>query len=236
MAIRFSFTAYAIGLLIFMGCAPPSTYQSPRVLEPREKVLGVGFSLLRFNEEDGEEVAIVPSDLSVYARFGVYNKMDIGFKIFGFPNPDYFDLASPTWEDALLGYSLFFDIKYNFMKRPLLVSGNVGFFRAGAWPFESKLDIRGIHPTLLFGSERVYGGIGWNYLIFREEHGIIRQSSKEPSIRVLVGTSLTKWKFQINPELNFYFRLPAHNSETILYSYPFFVAGFGLQYLFGSKK
>lgn len=220
--------------VVFYGLisCTPSIYQSPKVLKPGEKVLGIGFSFQRIKEEDGEEAAIIPTDLSLYTRFGVFNRMDIGFKIFGFPNLNYSDLESPTWEDALLGYSLFFDAKYNLVQQPLLISVDVGFLRASSYPFEDRLDTRGIHPMLLFGSEHSYGGIGWNYLIFHEDNGQIRRSSKEPSVRALIGTSLSRGRFQFNPELSFCFRLPKHKSKTLFYSYPFFAVGFGIQYTF----
>lgn len=218
---------YLLGL---MSCAPPSTYQSPRVLKPGERVLGVGVSIARFDQ-------ICPIDPSIYYRFGLSDRIDMGFKLFAFPNIDYFHYESPTWKDALLGYSLFIDTKYSFIEKPL-VSGDIGFWTwADYFAPDNELTGLGVHPLLLLGRERAYGGIGFHYARIR--HKQWRMDEDDPHIsvskvafpRVLMGASFSWRKFQFNPALNLYFKPSLSKlSRTSI------VAEIGIQYTFSKQE
>lgn len=175
-------------ILVIVNCVP-SSYQSPRVLKPREKALGVGFSFGKYDD-------ITPADLSPYFRYGVFNKVDLGLKICGFPE---------------FGYSLFFDTKYCFLEQPFLITGDLGFMTYADY-FAPDCDLKayGFHPTVLFGNDQIYGGVGWNYFLLREKNEPMFEEpyisiSRESGPRIMIGTSLgRRWKFYSEIIFNFH--------------------------------
>jgi len=209
---RFLFFILLILILVIVNCVP-SSYQSPKVLRPGEKALGAGVFF-------GKYESVIPVDLSLYFRHGVFEKADLGLKVSGFPD---------------LGHNVFFDAKYNFLEQPLLISGDFGFMTfAEYFTPDDELKALGFHPTVLFGSNRIYGGIGWNYFILREKKSPMFKEpyvsiSRESGPRLLIGTSLgRKWKF---------------NSELIFSSYSkdrfpgsVVVVGFGIHRVFIRKN
>lgn len=179
-------TNYLLGTLtifisIIISCVP-SSYHSPKVLKPGEKTLGIGYA---FSKKD-------VGDFSTCFRYGVFHRMDCGLKMIGHP---------------AIGYGVFFDTKYGFMEHPFLLSGDLGFMTfADLYAPDYEFRAYGFHPTLFFGRDRLYGGIGWNYMLLREvqwpmsPEGPFISTSRVSSLRVLIGASWGKrWKF--NPEI-----------------------------------
>ena len=173
--------------------------------------MGTGFALAKAE-------SVIPIDPFLCLRYGVFKKTDLGLKFSGFPS---------------VGYSIFFDTKYNFLEQPLLISGVLGFMTIADYYSENKTKVFGFHPTFLFGSEKIYGGIGWNYFIVREKHSPMFgepyiSTCRESSPRILIGTSLgRRWKF--NTEVIFSSYLGEESSGAI-------VVGLGIRYVFLKKK
>lgn len=188
----------------------PSSYQSPKVLKPGEKALGAGVSFGKYEN-------VTPVDFSLCFRYGVFDKVDLGLKAFGFPN---------------LGHNVFFDAKYSLLEQPLLISGDLGFMAIAEYIPDDEAKVFGLHPTIFLGSEKIYGGIGWDYLTIRETKSPMFKApyvsiSRESSPRLMIGTSLgRKWKF--NSELIFWFYSKDRLSGPVV--------GFGIQRVFIKKN
>jgi hypothetical protein len=207
---RFLFFILLISISAIVSCVP-SSYQSPKVLRPGEKALGAGLAFAKYEN-------VTPMDPFLCFRYGVFDKVDLGLKAFGFPD---------------LGYSVFFDAKYSLLEQPILISGNLGFMAiAEHFPDDDEAKVFGLHPTILLGSEKIYGGIGWDYLIIRETKSPMFEAPyvsirRESSPRLMIGTSLGgKWKF--NSELMFW----SDSKERL--SGP--VVGFGIHRVFIKKN
>ncbi|RPH89264.1 MAG: hypothetical protein EHM72_20615 [Calditrichaeota bacterium] len=194
-----------IPLLVAMNCVP-SSYHSPRVLRPGEMSVGAGLSL-----------PVTQGDVSLCLRSGIIKNLDLGIKLGG-------------WGDC---YGLFSDIKYCIVKQPLLISANMGFlYHQDTFMTETEPRTQGIHPTILLGSDRIYGGIGWNYSIERETYSsmlppyktwIITTRSSGP--RIMLGASWgNRWKF--NPEIIFNFDPLGRSNGTVM-------VGCGIHRVFG---
>lgn len=169
---------------IWVGCVP-SGYQSPRTLRPGQASVGAGVAL-----------PFTYGDLSLCLRCGVIKNLDVGIKMGGSND----------------GYGVFSDIKYCFLKHPLLVAADLGFiYHEGEFMNEYEPRTQGVHPTILLGSDRFYGGIGWNYSVKRETHYSMGPSysvwdivTRSSGPRIMLGTSWgRRWKF--NPEIIFNF-------------------------------
>jgi hypothetical protein len=195
-----------ISLIVGMNCVP-SSYQSPRVLSPEEKSIGAGLSL-----------PVDEGDVSLCLRSGVLKNIDVGIKFGGYPN---------------FAYGIFSDIKYCFVELPLLISADMGFlYHKDLFMSENEPRTYGMYPTVLLGSDRIYGGVGWNYRIKREtyysmfppyETWITTSRSSGP--RIMLGASWGKrWKF--NPEIIFNFD-PLSRPDGIV------MVGFGIHRIFG---
>lgn len=208
---RFLFFILLISISAIVSCVP-SSYQSPKVLRPGEKALGAGLAFAKYEN-------VTAMDPFLCFRYGVFDKVDLGLKVFGFPD---------------LGYSVFFDAKYSLLERPLLISGDLGFI-AGADYFapENETKVFGLHPTIFLGSAKIYGGIGWDYLIIRETKSPMFKApyvsiSRESFPRIMIGTSLGgKWK--LNSELIF------RSYSKDRFSAPV-VVGFGIHRVFIRKN
>ncbi|MDZ7332720.1 MAG: hypothetical protein ONB13_04460 [candidate division KSB1 bacterium] len=208
-----TFVPYIIANLVFIafaiwvGCVP-SGYQSPRVLRPGQASVGAGVA-----------VPITYGDFSLCLRCGVIKNLDVGIKYGGSKD----------------GYGVFSDIKYCFLKQPLLVAADVGFiYYKGEFMNEYEPRTQGVHPTILLGSDRFYGGIGWNYLIKRETHDSMSPpytwdiTTRSSGPRIMLGSSWgQRWKF--NPEIIFNFDplLRQHAAGVMI--------GCGIYRIFGKK-
>lgn len=193
-----------ISLVIGMNCVP-SSYQSPRALRPGQFSVGAGVA--------------VPYDLSLCLRYGVVKNLDIGIKYGGYSENE---------------YGLFSDIKYCFISKPLLIAVDVGFI-CYRFDFFSENEPRtqGLHPTLLLGNDRFYGGIGWNYSVHRETYVNWDppkqwvETTRSSGPRIMFGSSLGKrWKF--NPEIIF-------NFDPLLRHDAVVMVGCGIHRVFGKQ-
>ena len=147
--------------------------------------MGAGIAFTTYDQ-------VIPADFSPCFRYGIINKVDVGFKLAGMPG---------------LAYSFFADMKCNFLEHPLLLSGDFGFMTFGEEAPDWELKAFGVSPTILFGNDRIYGGIGWNYFILRETQWPMFKEpytsiSRESCPRIIIGTSFgRRWK--VNSEVIF---------------------------------
>ncbi len=142
-------------LLIFTGCFPCSTFQTPVVLPEDEAVFGVGFTANR-------ELFPIPG-FELYIRNGFINNpvekhvADAGFKMSGFPGL----------------YGMFYlDLKYQLIKKPVALSAVLGASVLNEKLDEVPEDVYSsfdegteigrlywhLHPMLFIGNEHIYGG------------------------------------------------------------------------------
>jgi len=194
-----------IGLTISIGCF--STYQSPKVLDPGERRLGVGFAFgkekLRYKSGVWVENTYI-FDGSIFYREGLGHNTDTGIKILGVPG----DFG------AILG-----DVKYQIIKRPLMISGSFGlayWIKKDNNAYKSENGLSGLNFMLMFGNERVYSNLHWNFFKHYNLRGIT------------LGTSFPMFgeKIRVNPEATYCY---GHNMADM----PYFIAlGLGIQYCF----
>jgi hypothetical protein len=174
-----------ISLIVEMNCVP-SSYQSPRVLRPGEKSVGAGIAM-----------PLTEGDVSLILRCGVIKNLDVGIKFGGYPE---------------IAYGTFSDIKYCFVEQPLLIAADLGFlYHKDLFMSENEPRTYGMHPTVLLGSDRIYGGIGWNYSIKRETYSSMFPPyvtwvtpSRSSGPRIMLGASWGK-RWKISPEIIFNF-------------------------------
>ncbi len=192
-------------ILLGMKCVP-SSYQSPRVLRPGETSVGAGVALPLTN-----------GDLTLCLRCGVIKNLDVGIKLGGYPE---------------IGYGVFGDIKYCFVRQPLLIAADLGvIYHKDLFMAENEPRTHGLHPTVLLGSDRIYGGIGWNYSIHRETYyawdppyRTWDTTTRSSGPRIMLGASWGKrWKF--NPEIIFNFDQRSHSDALMI--------GCGIHRIFG---
>jgi hypothetical protein len=131
---------YFVAVIIFTGCASFSTYQSPEVLEPQEKALGIGFSEI-FNADNSK---ITSGPMEIYGRFGIVKNLDVGVKLAGFI----------PW------LTVFTDVKYQFLREPIMVSADLGY----SFFHLEDITTHGLYPMVLLGRKYLYGGIKAIYL------------------------------------------------------------------------
>ncbi|MDZ7262200.1 MAG: hypothetical protein ONB05_08865 [candidate division KSB1 bacterium] len=197
-----------IPLILEMNCVP-SGYQSPRVLRPGQASVGVGVALPLTN-----------GDVSLCLRCGVIKNLDVGIKFGGYSE---------------IAYGIFSDIKYCFAEQPLLIAADLGFiYYKETFMSETETRTHGLHPTVLLGSDRFYGGIGWNYSIQRETYVIWNppkewiKTTHSSGPRIMLGASWGKrWKF--NPEIIFNFD-PLARPDGIV------IIGCGIHRIFGKPS
>ena len=208
-------------ILVYTGCGHVSTYQSPKILNPGEKLWGTGISLNNNKELKNSFPIALLSDLSIYTRYGLSDRAENGFKLsFSLP----FLLTSYHYKYLLLQTA---PVKP--MKKPLLVTGDLGLSLGVAGSGNTAI---GFHPTLLFGREDIYGGVSTN-IIYPLSRGP-NPSSHSLNIlssRIMAGAAIGhKWKF--NPEISYDF-FP-YSGETTLPN-GMIVVGFSIQRIFGEK-
>lgn len=198
---------FSLLLLVEFNCVP-SSYQSPRPLRQGEMAVGGGFSL-----------PITKGDLSLCFRYGVFKHADFGFKLGGYPD---------------ISYGYFLDARYGLLEHPLLLSGGLGFLTYfDLYAPDYELRVHGFHPTIFLGTDRIYGGIGWNYMIVREtrypmDKGPYISTSRSSGPRIILGASWGKrWKF--NPEINVNFQRDDRSLAPI-------IVGFGIHRVFFKKN
>jgi len=196
-------------ILVFTGCGHTSTYQSPKILNQGEKLLGTGISI---NTNKEFPLGLL-SDLSIYVRYGLSDRAENGLKLsFSLP----FLFASYHYKYLLLQTT-----PEKSMKKPLLVSGDLGLaigISTGGTPAV------GFHPTLLFGREDFYGGVSTNLIFPLPYH----------SSRIFAGASMGNDKWKFNPEISYDILSIPHGKATLRNQ--IIVVGFSIQRIFGEKN
>ena len=126
------------------GCISYSTFQTPRVLERGEVVIGAGATGL-----PGDDPAVLPE---VYGRFGIAERVDAGVKMTGVP----------PWA-WLMG-----DVKYQVVDGPFAVAADMGVSYAGTGVTidddSSDIGFLGLYPAIMAGTDRLYGGAKLIYI------------------------------------------------------------------------
>lgn len=131
-------------------------------------------------------------------------------------------------------YGFFLDGKRLLIERPFLASADLGYMIfADFFAPDYEKRVYGIHPTLLFGSDRLYGGIGWNDMRTMETNYPMGGKpytvrSRESGLRLLIGASWGK-RWQFNPELILNFHRHYYSSAPIM-------AGCGFRGVISLKK
>ncbi len=133
----------ALTVLTAFGCAPLSTFQSPSVLESGERAIGGGVLLVQWDLDYPEDRGLFPS---LWYRSAVGDNTDVGVKL-------------GLYEGALL------DVKHTFLRRPLVLAGDLGVALVGLEDASSVV----IRPAVLLGIENVYGGV-WTHYPLSGEH------------------------------------------------------------------
>jgi hypothetical protein len=128
-------------LPLMAGCMSLSTLQSPEVLPPGENRVGAG--VLLGGDLEGGESGI--GELAILGRRGLSENVDMGGRIWGIP--------------PYVG--LYGDLRYQIVRDPVFVSGGLG---ASVFHFDDFTTV-GIYPTVLAGSDRLFGGIKWTQLV-----------------------------------------------------------------------
>ena len=199
-------------ILVFTGCGHISTYQSPKILNQGEKLWGTGISINNNKELKNSLRIGFLSDYSIYARYGLSDRAESGLKLsFSLP----LLLTSYHYKYLLLQTA-----PVNSMKKPLLVSGDLGL---SIGLVSSGSPAVGFHPTLLFGREDFYGGVSTN-LIFPFPY---------LSSRIFAGASMGNDKWKFNPEISYDTFSILHGQTTLP---KMIVAGFSIERIFGEKN
>ena len=174
-------------LVFIISCTPISFFQSPKTIEPNKSALGIG-TLVR--PMDIMDAGVYPS---AWIRAGISTKSDFGVKV-GFPE------------------GLSFDIKYNLINSPIMITGDFGI----TIPFESEYSTVSFYPTIIVGNQMFFGG-------YRHIFGF---GYDESLYELYIGASFGK-KVRIMPEIVLHseFWQKGHGFENLL-------PGVGIQYHF----
>jgi hypothetical protein len=148
---------YLLIVLNFLGCASFSTFQSPSVLEPGEKAVGIGFSS-QFDTDD----KMTLSSMDIYGRFGVIKNLDVGVRL-----SEFYPFLK-----------VFTDVKYRILREPVVVSVNMGYSF-----YVEHIKTHGFYPMILFGKDNLYGGIK---VILHSIWGRVEPFDKNVSTKYLI--------------------------------------------------
>ena len=115
---------------------------------------------------------------AIFARLGILKNVDIGFKA-----------------ELPLSTSFVLDVKYQIMQRPILIAADLGFFSFG--------ETIGVVPSLLFGTERLYGGFK-AYTRFNEysPSSLVSKTAVSVYPTAVVGVAVGK-RIKLLPEIAF---------------------------------
>ena len=185
-----------------------TTFQSPAVLEPDQRAIGVGASVI----SDLEKGWL--GEFDIYGRTGINQNLDAGFKY-----------SLPL---AISG-----DLKYQILSKPILFSADLGvsygYIPGIISDASNSTHFIAIQPMLLAGSKHIYGGIkSWiPFMSFSIERGGIETDVGigfgAPAF--FLGASIGD-KLRILPEANFYLTIGQESYDLFL------ISGIGLQYVF----
>lgn len=137
-------------VLFLCSCYPLGSFQGPDVLPEGDETVGIGLLWLTnvFSNLDTTETTKNDflSETSVSFRRGLPHHTEIGLKVVGLP-----------WN----GGSLKGDIKWQVIRKPLLVSLDLG---VSNWGMNSDTRFVGVHPKILLGSQKTFMALQLNHL------------------------------------------------------------------------
>ncbi|MGH7493510.1 MAG: hypothetical protein ACREOO_14125 [bacterium] len=176
--------------LLYSGCVSMSTLQSPKVLERGESKHGIAGTLFVENGVSGM------TEFDIWGYYGLGKRTQAGWKFFGIPN---------------LSGGIGADLKYQLHDAAPYLALDLGFsYTSTRNIFDedaNNVDAFTINPALLFGTERLYGGMKGIYLSSTVEYELFGKSSKitldgfTPGL--LIGSTLGG-RTQLVTELNAY--------------------------------
>jgi hypothetical protein len=198
-------------ILLSPGCASYSTFQTPEVLEPGEKTLGIGYTV-GINSETGENSGDM---LEAFGRYGIKQNWDIGMKVAGAP---------PLWGVYIA------DVKYQLKSEPLFVAADIGISYSKLEGIFEDTDIItwGLYPMIIAGTKHVHAGVKLVYMNTSGEIDMFGSSTPFKGSATFPGLFLgfrIGNKYRLMPELNVYFP-SGKDSE------PFKVGGICFQFAF----
>lgn len=205
-----------VGLLMLTGCF--SAYQSPRVLGPGERSLGVGVSFGIENLKTPTEKSILETptekstrhyyllDSSIFYRRNLASGIDGGIRV--------------SWIPGISG-TVFGDVRYQQQlgKEPLPMAVTYGLV---CWTGSDNNNGADPYMMIMFGGERLYGTIYLGYKAYSV-------SNPHSRGRIACGSSfaLFRNRLRVNPEVSYY------GGNEILDFKPWYVTfGLGIQYCF----
>lgn len=125
---------FSFVLLFLSGCMTFSTLQSPKTLERGDYSVGIAGSKFAFSDSRGQKMG--SGSFDVFARAGMKHNMYFGFK-------------TTVYEGG--SFNLFADVKYRFLERPFMISGDVGTL--------ISFRTNGLYLLALAGNDNIYTGL-----------------------------------------------------------------------------
>lgn len=177
--------------MLFSGCVSLSTLQSPKVLERGESKHGIAGTLYTGDGASGI------AEFDLWGYYGLGKRTQAGWKFFGVP--------------GLFG-GVGADLKYQLHDASPYLALDLGFsYTSTANIFDDDdkdVDAFTINPALLFGTERLYGGLKGIYLFSKLEYELFGTSSNVAlegfTPGLVLGSTLGE-RSQLVTEINAYF-------------------------------
>ncbi|MBN1151306.1 hypothetical protein JXA84_08825 [candidate division WOR-3 bacterium] len=165
------------------GCVTYSTLQSPKTLEKGDYSVVIAGS--KFVFQDSGETRLGSGSIDVFARAGLKHNLDFGCK-------------ATVYEGG--EFNLFSDVKYRFLERPVMVSGDAGAL--------ISFRTNGLYLMALAGNDNIYTGIKAMFVheqpnsthILAEDTAYIPKNA----LGLVLGGGVGSF-IKIVPELNVYF-------------------------------
>ncbi len=165
------FTIFLLAVFL-SGCVSLTTFQGPETTRPGEFTSGIGFSRSLSNKD----LEIVETNLELFGRVGLSDKVDCGVKIAGL----FTTLAADVKFQFLKGkhFKGSFDMAFSYFRMESDVFGD-----------KEKSTVFGLYPSLIFGTKHLYFGPKLVYLIGTGdvEDYIDSEEKRLPSKKAFLG-------------------------------------------------
>ena len=167
------------------SCSFATAHQSPALLNRGESAVRYGGSLGGFyqvDRSDGDEFepsAGIPL-MFLEGRWNLDENLEFGIRSAGLP-----------YVGMMAG-----DLKYLLTERPVLVAADLGVT-------VDRFQLLGVHPTILVGSESLYGGIEQSFYLpyTSKEKRRYNRGDVDPPISALIVGSILGDRVKFMPEL-----------------------------------
>ncbi len=176
------------------GCLSFGSYYGPETVPPGSTEVGTGTVLAYVPEAGNEDPSIVPLETAFLVRHGITENADLGARAWALPQ------ALPAGEVGFWGF--YGDARYRLYDGPVMVTGAVG---ASAMRVD-LVTIFGVYPSLLVGTESLYGGTRLMYATGRADEVDAADQQPlftDPAIGLVAGASVGR-RFMVRPEVSFY--------------------------------